>query len=120
MANCSNPSLFIYAFLPQNQRFRDAAPLLLGPKPSNRPFKRQNSEAFQAIYAQRAGVEGTLSQAIRRSDLRHARYRGMQKTHLQHIFIALAINLVRVFDWFAEKPLARTCHTQFAKLALAA
>lgn len=82
--------------------------------------ERQNSEAFRAIYAQRAGVEGTLSQAIRRSDLRCARYRGMQKTHLQHIFIALAINLVRVFDWLAEKPLARTRQTPFAKLALSA
>jgi transposase len=82
--------------------------------------KRQNTEEFKAIYAQRAGVEGTLSQAIRRSGLRCARYRGMQKTHLQHIFIALAVNLVRVFDWFAEKPFARTRQTPFAKLALSA
>jgi hypothetical protein len=40
-----------------------------------------------------------IAQASRLSDLHHARYRGMAKTHLQHVLTALAINLVRVDAW---------------------
>ena len=32
-------------------------------------------------------------------DVRHARYRGLAPTHLQHIATAAAINVVRVVDW---------------------
>jgi len=78
---------------------------------------RQGTEEFKAIYAKRAGVEGTLSQAIRRNDLRFARYRGMHKTHLQHIFVAAALNIIRLFDWLEEKPLAKTRKSPFARLA---
>ena len=40
-------------------------------------------------YALRCGVESLISQASRRSDLHHARYRGLAKTHLQHVLTAL-------------------------------
>jgi transposase len=79
--------------------------------------ERQETQAFKDIYAKRSGIEGTLAQSIRRSDLRQARYRGLQKNHLQHVFVAIAVNVVRLFDWFAEKPLAKTRQTPFAKLA---
>jgi Transposase DDE domain len=55
----------------------------------------------------RCGVEGTIAQAqaARRSDLHHARYRGLAKTHLQHVLTALALNLVRVDTWLTGIPL---------------
>jgi transposase len=42
------------------------------------------------------------------------------KTHLQHLIIATAINLVRVLAWLEERPLAKTRTSKFAALALAA
>lgn len=81
---------------------------------------RQTFPAFATVYALRAGVEATLAQAIRRCDLRQARYIGLPKTHLQHVLVALALNVVRVCDWLAGKPLAKTRQTPFAKLAPAA
>ena len=44
-----------------------------------------------------AGVEGTISQAVRRFDLRLTRYRGLEKTHLHNVATACAINLSRFF-----------------------
>jgi hypothetical protein len=40
----------------------------------------QATDAWQARYAHRAGVEGTIAQAARRSDLHHARYCGLANT----------------------------------------
>ena len=48
---------------------------------------RLASEEGRTRYRQRAGVEGTLWQGVRRSDLRHARYHGLIKTHLQHALL---------------------------------
>ena len=42
----------------------------------------------KAQYAQRAGIEGTLSQGVRAFGLRRTRYWGVAKTHLQHVAIA--------------------------------
>lgn len=77
----------------------------------------QNTAAFQARYAQRAGIEGTLSQAIRGFDLRWARYVGQAKTHLQMLASAVALNLHRLFDWLVGRPRARTRLSAFARLA---
>ena len=46
--------------------------------------KRQHTSEFKAAYAARAGIEGTLSEGVRISDLRRSRYWGQAKTHLQH------------------------------------
>lgn len=42
---------------------------------------------------------------------------GIAKTRLQHILIAVALNLVRLVAWWAERPLARTRTSAFAALA---
>jgi len=81
---------------------------------------RQQTAAFASAYAQRAGVEGTVSQGVRAFGLRTARYRGLAKTHLQHVATAAAVNVSRVHDWLADRPLARTRRSQFARLAPAA
>jgi transposase len=77
----------------------------------------QETEAGRALYAKRAGVEGTISQGVRAFGLRRSRYRGMAKTHLQHVATAAAMNLERLWAWFDERPRAKTRTSQFAKLA---
>jgi transposase len=79
----------------------------------------QQTATFKERYAARAGVEGTLSQGVRAFTLRHARYLGQAKTHLQHLLIAVAMNLVRVVAWLAGAPLAQTRTSSFAALAKA-
>ena len=79
----------------------------------------QTTLAFQAAYAARAGVEGTLSQGVRAFALRQTRYIGLAKTHLQHLLIATAMNLARVTAWLAETPRALTRLSPFEALARA-
>jgi len=61
--------------------------------------QRQETPEFKAQYARRAGVESTLSQAVRRFDLRRSRYIGLARTHLQQLVNATAMNVVRVIAW---------------------
>lgn len=81
---------------------------------------REKTETFAQQYAKRAGIEGTLSQGVRGFDLRRTRYIGLAKTHLQHILIAGAMNLMRVADWLAEEPLAQAHPSAFVRLHRAA
>jgi len=78
---------------------------------------RQKGSAFWLTYRARSGIEGTISQGVRAFGLRRSRYRGLEKTHLQHLIIATAINLVRVLAWSEGRPLAKTRTSKFAKLA---
>jgi transposase len=82
--------------------------------------QRQQTDGFAADYARRAGIEGTLSQGVRAYGLRTARYRGLAKTHLQHVATAAAINVQRVTDWLDDQPRATTRHSHLARLAAAA
>jgi transposase len=66
---------------------------------------RQETPAFKAQYALRAGVESSLSQGTRRFDLRHSRYIGLARTHLQQLLTATAMNVVRVIAWLRGEPL---------------
>jgi transposase len=49
--------------------------------------------------------------------LRRSRYRGLAKTHLQHVATAAAINLERLAAWFRAVPRAATRTSPFATLA---
>ena len=77
---------------------------------------RQKTPEFREACAPRAGVESTHAQAIRRSGLRRARYRGLAKTHLQHVLTAAAINLLPIASWLDGVPLAPTRCSHFAAL----
>jgi len=79
--------------------------------------QRQRSAAFKEVYADRAGIEGTISQGVRRCDLRRSRYIGLGKTRLMHFLVAAALNCLRVAAWLAEEPQVRTRHSAFAALA---
>jgi transposase len=82
--------------------------------------RRQTTEEFRVQYAARAGVEGTHAQAIRRCGLRRCRYIGLAKAHLQHVLTAVAIDLVRLSEWWAGIPPAGTHCSRFAALKSAA
>jgi transposase len=81
--------------------------------------QRQETTEFKAQYALRAGVESSLSQGIRRFDLRQSRYLGLARTHLQQLFNATAMNVVRAIAWLRGEPLReyRRKLGHFAQLA---
>jgi transposase len=79
---------------------------------------RQQTPEFTAQYAARAGVEGTISQGVATCDLRHARYRGLAKTRLQHLLTGAAINVARLAAWFAERPRATTRPSRLTAVAV--
>ncbi|HSH77328.1 MAG TPA: IS1182 family transposase [Herpetosiphonaceae bacterium] len=79
--------------------------------------QRQDTPAFQEAYACRAGVEGTLAQGVRVGDLRHSRYIGLARTHLQQIITAVALNILHTLAWLHEVPRAPTRVSRFAALA---
>ena len=76
---------------------------------------------FQADYARRAGVEGTMHQAASHG-ARRARYRGQPKTRLDHIYMACALNLIRLEAYWTGTRLdrQRTSHLARLELSLAA
>jgi len=77
----------------------------------------QQTEAFRQHYKRRAGIEGTISQAVRAFGLRRARYIGVAKMHLQAIGTAVALDLCRWVDWHTHKPRAKTRVSHVAALA---
>jgi transposase len=78
--------------------------------------RRQETDEFKAVYAERSGCESTMSQAVRGYGLRRSRYRGLAKTHLQCILTAVAMTLVRVIDWLADPFVAPKRRSAFAAL----
>jgi transposase len=68
----------------------------------------QTTQTRQDKYAIRAGPESTIHQAVTTCGMRHAHYRGLPKTALQHTFAAVAINLIRLLhEWWTTPPLGR-------------
>jgi transposase len=72
---------------------------------------------FAADYARRAGAEGTMHQAASHS-ARRARYRGLPKTRLDHAFMAVALNLLRLHAYWTGTPLDRRRTSHLARLEL--
>ncbi|MFD9219010.1 transposase [Streptomyces sp. NPDC060064] len=79
----------------------------------------QATEQWQHRYAIRAGIEATLSQYVRVHGLRRSRYRGLVKTHVQHVLTAPACNIARVADWLDAEPRTRRRATRFRTLCSA-
>ncbi len=79
----------------------------------------QGTRHWQARYALRAGVEGTIRQAVAVTGMRRARYRGLAKAHLEHVYSAVALNLIRLDAWWNGHPLDRTRTSHLARLQLA-
>jgi transposase len=79
--------------------------------------QRQRTDEFTERYKKRAGVEGTMAQGVHVCGLRRSRYRGLRRTHLQHVATGVAISLQRLDDWWTQTPRATTRLSRFAALA---
>ena len=79
--------------------------------------ERLTTKEGRRRYARRAGIEGTIAQGVRACGLRRSRYRGLARTHLQHVATAAALNLERLAAWFQAVPRAATRTSRFAALA---
>jgi transposase len=94
--------------------------LTVSPRPAYDMLKlareREQTEAFKEEYKRRAGVEGTIAQAVNAMGARHNRYRGLARTHLQHIATASAINLRRIAAWLMGDRPGATRVSPFAAL----
>jgi hypothetical protein len=77
----------------------------------------QATKDWQARYAIRAGIEGTINQAVDLG-IRRARYRGIDKTRLQHVLTACAINLIRLDAYWNGHALDRTRTSHLGRLEL--
>jgi transposase len=77
----------------------------------------ETTTSFQADYARRAGVEGTIHQAASHG-ARRARYRGLPKTRLDHLYMACALNLIRLHAYWTGTPLDRQRTSHLARLEL--
>jgi transposase len=66
------------------------------------------SESFREKLHVRSGIEGTLSELVRRHGFRSGRYRGQSKLRLQACFTAVAVNLKRSIRWWAEPRISQT------------
>ncbi|GAA5504534.1 IS5 family transposase ISAcma45 [Deinococcus xinjiangensis] len=73
----------------------------------------------QQRYHRRAGIESTISQGVRAFGIRNCRYRGLKKTHLQHVLTALAFNVVRICEWLGGHRPQGTRLSRFAALRAA-
>jgi len=74
--------------------------LLLLPEPlqeiQTRTRALQQTPEWKRRYALRAGCEATVSETVHAHGLRHCRYRGLAKTHVQHVLTAAGTNIVRL------------------------
>lgn len=77
----------------------------------------QATEAFAKRYAKRMGIEGTISQAVRRGGARRTRYLGKAKTHLQMVAVASALNLARFAAYLEGTRPGTTRRSRFAALS---
>ncbi len=81
---------------------------------------REQTPTFAKQYARREGIEATISQGVRAFGMRRSRYIGLEKTHLQHVGIAAAINLDRAVAWREGDFPAPTRISAFQRLCSAA
>jgi hypothetical protein len=73
----------------------------------------QKIDTWKGEYALRAGVEGTIDQALDITGMRRARYRGLPKVRLWHAFSVTALNVIRLDAyWTGHSP----HHTRSSRL----
>ncbi len=80
---------------------------------------REKEPDFAAAYARRAGIEWTVSRAVRTCGVRRSRYVGLEKTQLHHLLSGAALNFLRVGEWLMRMPKATTGRSPFARLVAA-
>lgn len=78
--------------------------------------QQEGTTEFRAEYSKRAGIEGTISRAVRTCAARRSRYIGLTKTRLHHLLSATSLSFVRVGEWLIGVPKAKTTRSPFARL----
>ena len=78
----------------------------------------QDTDTWRRRYAVRAGVEGTIHQAVAVTSIRRSRYIGTRKTHLANVFAATALNLIRLDAWRFDARHAPTRTSHLSRLSL--
>jgi transposase len=58
----------------------------------------QQDSTWLRTYGSRSGVEGTINEFVNAHRTRDCRYRGLAKTHVQHVLTAIAVNIERLHD----------------------
>ena len=81
--------------------------------------RRGVTPEYRAQYAVRSGIEGTISRYANACGARRARYPGQARVHMSNVFMALAMNLLRVGEWYLNKATHCRCRSSFNKLMLA-
>ncbi|SES47938.1 Transposase DDE domain-containing protein [Streptomyces sp. yr375] len=66
----------------------------------------QHEPHWKTRYAVRSGVEGTINEFAHRHGMRHCRYRGQPKAHLQHVLTAITVNIERLSSQSATAELS--------------
>ena len=79
--------------------------------------EREQTAAYKAEYAKRAGIEGTIAQRVRTTEVRRPRSIGKAKTHRAHLMAAAIMNVVRIVRWLAGEQKAHTKRSPFARLS---
>src|SRR5258708_580203 len=105
-AQCTPVSAKVLILRPDQQSFQEI----------KEARKRQGTPEFRAIYAKRAGIEGTVAQAVRTCEIRRSRYIGLKKLNLQAFLTATSMNVLRACHWLAEEKQAAKPSSRFAKL----
>src|SRR5262249_62369836 len=86
--------------------------LTMRPQPQHEALQaarqRGQTAAYAALYARRAGIEGTISRGARTCRLRRTRYVGRPRTHLGHVLTAVGLNALRLGEWLIGIPRAQT------------
>jgi hypothetical protein len=78
--------------------------------------QREETDAFKDTYRHRAGIEGVHSQATRTMGLRRSRYIGLRKTHLGHVAVAAAVNVIQLMSWLRGEAPAQTRTSAFKRV----
>jgi hypothetical protein len=81
--------------------------------------QREATPAFQAEYARRAGIEGTILRGTRSTRLQRTDYIGLPRVCLGHILTAVGLNALRFGEWFLETARAKSHITPYARLMAA-
>jgi hypothetical protein len=76
----------------------------------------QDTRSWQEKYRIRAGAESTMRQAVAVTGTRRTRYRGLAKTHLEHVYSAVALNMIRLDAYWTGHPLDRHRTSHLARL----
>ena len=77
---------------------------------------RESTDDFKQTYRHRAGIEGTHSQGVRTMGLRRSRYIGLHKTHLGHVAVAAAVNVIQLMSWLRGEAPEQTRTSPFKQV----